>query len=280
MTDVTYGSTKGGTSTTSASKPPEHNIEYLGSYQVNQKHELESPLKKSLEALEASAARFAADAISDSKVRISYQNNIERMSKAVLEEVNAGRLTAKEGMEFASKMRNQIMVEHRAITSAHVLASAEKYKGKGKTTAELLDKYSDQLFNKKFETLNPSEKNKVYYKIVESSAKSNPNFNVKAKRLQVIGKVGWIVTATLAAYAIASADNKEKETIKQGAVIGGGMLGGFAAGLLVSTICGPGAPFCAVAVTIAGGAAGGIAAGSLADTFDDELEEFTKWKIM
>ncbi|QRO33957.1 hypothetical protein [Chromobacterium violaceum] len=279
MSDVRYGSTKGGSSATGAQPIPEHKIEYLGSYQVNQKHEIESPLKKSLDALEAAAARFATDAINDSNVRTSYQNNITRMARTVLEEVSAGTMTAKEGMEFSSKMRNKIMMEHRAVTSAHGLASAEQHKKTGKTSTDLLDKYAKRLFGKDFKALSPAEKNKVYYSIIESSAKSNDKFDIKAKRLKVIGKVGWIVTATLAAYSISQASNKEKETIRQGAVIGGGMLGGAAAGLLVSTICGPGAPVCAIAVMLAGSAAGGLAAESVADAFDDELEEFSKWKI-
>lgn len=55
-------------------------------------------------------------------------------------------------------------------------------------------------------------------------------------------------------------------------IIGGGAAGGLLAGLGVSLICGPGAPFCAIAVVLAGGAVGGIAA----DALDDELEEFSK----
>ncbi|SUD84996.1 Uncharacterised protein [Stutzerimonas stutzeri] len=62
-------------------------------------------------------------------------------------------------------------------------------------------------------------------------------------------------------------------------IIGGGAAGGFLAGLGVSLICGPGAPFCAIAVVLAGSAAGGIAGSLAADTLDDELEEFSKWEV-
>lgn len=51
------------------------------------------------------------------------------------------------------------------------------------------------------------------------------------------------------------------------------------AGLGVSLICGPGAPFCAIAVVLAGSAAGGITGSLAADTLDDELEEFSKWEV-
>ncbi|MEN6082905.1 hypothetical protein [Chromobacterium piscinae] len=279
MSDVRYSSTKSGSSTTGALPIPDHKIEYLGSYQVNQKHELDSPLVKSLDALKAVAARFSTDVISDASVRVSYQSNIGRMALAVLEKVNAGEMTAKEGMEFASEMRNKIMMEHRAVTSAQGLAAAEAYKKTGKTQAELFDKYSNELFGKKFETLSAKDKSKVYYAIVESSSRSSKDFNTKIRKLKVMGRVGWIVTATLAAHAIATAENKKKEAIKQGGIIGGGMIGGAGAGLLVSPICGPGAPFCATAVVLVGGLVGGFAASSAADYYDDELEEFTKWEI-
>ncbi|WP_197083064.1 hypothetical protein [Chromobacterium sp. LK11] len=277
---VTYGrSRSAGTSTTSGASGPEYKIEYRGYYQVNQRHELESPLKKSLDMLEAAAARFATDVIKDANVRISYQENIKRMAQTVLDEVNAGRVSAKDGMEFSYAMRNKIMAEHRVVTSAQGLAIAERHKLEPPTIKELLDKKAKSLFGRQFDLLTPAEKNKVYYAIIESSAKPNQDFNVKAKKLGVIGKVGWVVTAALASYAVTSSENKTKETIKQGAVIGGGLAGGVFAGLAVSTLCGPGAPVCAVAVVLAGSVVGGALAESVVDNYDEELEEFTKWRI-
>lgn len=66
---------------------------------------------------------------------------------------------------------------------------------------------------------------------------------------------------------------------QQGMIIGGGAAGGLLAGLGFSLICGPGAPFCAIALVLAGGAVGGIAGGVAADAMDDELEEFSKWQV-
>ncbi|WP_199225836.1 hypothetical protein [Chromobacterium sp. Panama] len=277
---VTYGrSRSAGTSTTSGASAPEYKIEYRGYYQVNQRHELESPLKKSIEALEAAAARFATDAISDGNVRVSYQKNIQRMSQAVLDEVDAGTITAKEGMQFASKMRNKIMMEHRVITSRQGLAIAEAHKKVGLTEKELLDIYSKRLYGKDFERLTRSKKTSVYYAIVKSAASSSTKFDVKAKKLKVMGRVGWVVTATLATYSVAAAENKKKEAIRQGVIISGGMLGGTAAGLAVSTLCGPGAPFCAIAVILAGSVAGGVLSEVVVDSLDDELEEFANWQL-
>ena len=51
------------------------------------------------------------------------------------------------------------------------------------------------------------------------------------------------------------------------------------AALAVSTLCGPAAPMSAVAVILAGSFAGGYAAGEAIDSLDEELEEFTQWKM-
>lgn len=277
---VTYGrSRSAGTSSTSGASAPEYKIEYRGYYQVNQRHELESPLKKSLDMLEAAAARFATDAIKDGNVRISYQSNIKRMAEAILDEVKAGRMTAKDGVEFSTMMRNKIMMEHRAVTSPQGRAIAEKYKLDGKTLEQLLDKKARDIYQKGFYILTPDEQNKVYYAVIESSARSSRGVNAKANKLKIMGKVAWVVTAALATHAIMGADNKKKETVKQGATIGGGVAGGAAAGLMVSTICGPGAPICAIAVVLAGSVAGGLLAESVVDSLDEELEEFSRWQM-
>lgn len=94
-----------------------------------------------------------------------------------------------------------------------------------------------------------------------------------------MGKVGVLITASLATYEILNAENKPKEAIKQGVQIGGGVAGGWLAGLAVSSLCGPGAPVCAIALVLLGSAAGGIAGSVVADNLDEEIEEFTTWKI-
>ncbi|NHR05343.1 hypothetical protein HA052_09020 [Chromobacterium haemolyticum] len=254
-------------------------MEYLGQYQVNRNHELESPLKRSIADMKGAAARFAADAINDAKIRVSYEGNIQRMAQAVLDEVHAGSMTAKEGMEFATDMRNKIMMEHRAVTSAQGVAAAEKHKLKGRTIKELLDKTAGKIFNKGFDSLTSVEQNKVYYAIIESSARPSGTINTRVKVINVMGKVGWVVTATLATYAIANAGDKKKEIVRQGAIIGGGMAGGYLAGILVTPICGPGAPICAIAVVLVGSVIGAGVSEHIVDSIDEEMEEFAKWNM-
>lgn len=176
-------------------------------------------------------------------------------------------------------MRGKIVLEHRQYTSAQGLAIAERHK---KTTPSLnhyLDKYAQEKYKLKFTDLNENQKSSIYYEIIKASGRDNVSFTTINKRLVIIGKVTVLVTATIATYQILNAENQKKEAIKQGVQISTGIAGGWLAGLAVTPICGPGAPFCAIAVVLIGSAAGGLAGFALTNTLDEEIEEFTKWEI-
>lgn len=254
-------------------------LEHVGSYSVKQQHKLDSILQQAIDSFEAAATRFSLDYIKDANARQAYMTNIKRISDEVKAEVASGKMTVKEGAEFCQEMRNKIMEEARAVSSAQGLAKAESLKKDGATLEALLDKYAEKLFNKKFSQLDTAQKNKVYYSIIEASGRDNAKVTAGTRRMRIIGKVGLLVTAALAVHSIAIADNKPKEGIRQGAIIGGGVAGGLLAGLAVSTLCGPGAPICAIAVVLLGSIAGGYAAEETVDHFDEELEEFTRWNI-
>ena len=97
--------------------------------------------------------------------------------------------------------------------------------------------------------------------------------------MKVTGKVAWVITSAVAASQIYKADNKPKEAGSQGIILGGGAAGGALAGLSISTLCGPAAPICAIAVVVAGSVAGGIVGSLVADSLDEELEEFLTWNV-
>ncbi|MBC3209102.1 hypothetical protein HU755_20045 [Pseudomonas sp. SWRI111] len=251
-----------------------------GSYVVQREHALQdSPLDRALELMEGSALRFSLDAISDEKIRASYTKNIKRMSQQVRDDVKAGRITAQEGVKFSHEMRNKIMMEHRKFTSAQGLAIAQRKKKDGKGLKTLLDIYSENLFQKGYDSLSDVEKNKVHYAILESSGRDNARFTAGTKKMLVMGKLGVLVTAALATYQILKADNKPKEAARQGIIVGTGAVGGVLAGMGVSALCGPGAPICAIAVVLAGTIAGGVAGEAVASSLDEELEELTHWDI-
>ncbi len=137
------------------------------------------------------------------------------------------------------------------------------------TLGKLLNEKSTKKFGKIFTELNSEQKTSMYYEIVESSARPDARFNTLNKALRVSGKVLIVVTITYATYEIINADNKPKEAIKQGITIAGGAAGTRSAGLAVSTVCGPGAPFCAIGLMLAAGVTSGWVASKLADSMDD-----------
>ena len=251
-----------------------------GSYVVQREHALQdSPLDRALELMEGTALRFSLDAISDEKIRMSYLKNIKRMSEQTLSDVKAGKITAQEGVAFSHEMRNKILVEHRKWTSAQGLAVVQRKKKDGRTLKWLLDRYSNDLFKRSYESLSAAEQRKVHYTILEAAGRDDAKFTQGTKKMMIMGKLGVLVTAALATYQILNAENKPKETARQGIIVGGGALGGVLAGLGVSALCGPGAPICAIAVVLAGSVVGGVAGGVVADSLDEELEEFAHWDI-
>jgi hypothetical protein len=252
-----------------------------GSYVVQREHALQdSPLDRALELMEGTALRFSLDAISDEKVRANYLKNIKRMSQQTLADVKAGKITAREGVQFSHEMRNKILMEHRKVSSAQGLAFVQKKKADGRTLQTLFDRYSKELFKKSYDSLSPTEQSKVHYTILEAAGRDNSKFTNGTKKMQLMGKLGILITAAVATYQILNAENKQKETARQGLIVGGGAAGGILAGLGVSALCGPGAPICAFAVVFLGTVVGGVAGGTVADSLDEELEEFSHWDIL
>lgn len=236
-------------------------------------------LSQALESLEGAALKFSTDVIRDAKQRDNYNRNVKRVKGEVLAQVKAGKISVKNAAEFCYEARNKIMAEVRAKTSVHGLAVAEFKKKVPPSLEQLLDEKSIEKFGEKFAGLDGKRKKVMYYEIVESSARPAAKFNTLNKVLKVSGKVLIVVTIAYATYEIANADNKQKEAIKQGIAIGGGAAGTALAGLAVSTVCGPGAPFCAIGLMLAAGITSGLAASKLAEAMDDEIDEFTKWNI-
>jgi len=253
---------------------------FFRDYLAQMDHSLDDEsLSQALESLEGAALKFSVDVISDAKQRDNYNRNVRRVKDEVLAQVKAGNVTVKEAAEFCYEARNKIMAQVRAKTSVHGLAVAQARKTIPAKLESILNEKSIGKYGGKFAALDAGRKKSIYYEIVESSARPATQFNTLNKALNVSGKVLVIVTIVYATYEVASADNKPKEAIKQGIMVGSGVAGTVLAGLAVATVCGPGAPFCAVGLMLAGGVASGWGASVATELFEDEIEEFTQWKI-
>jgi len=241
--------------------------------------ELNKKFEQAIAAYEGVAFRFSVDVIKDAKVRENYAKDIKRGSEKIRELVVTKKISVKDAARHCHEMRNFIMDESRKITSPQGLAFAEKYKPHPHPQEFYLNKYSQRIYKIDFKDLNAEQKRIIQYATVESATRDNIKFSTENKILKALGKVTLVVTATIAAYEIYYAANRPKEAIKQGVQISGGALGGAAAGLAVSPLCGPAAPFCAVALVLIGSVLGGISSHWLVDTLDEEIEEFLKWTI-
>lgn len=255
-------------------------VTFRGQYPPGGEHALDADaLGLSREALESAAAKFSLDVISDAAVRARYVEGIRRVSRMVQDEVDSGRMSAADGAKYCNLLRNQILVETRKVTSAVARAYAEKRKPVGPSLQESLDKYARKQFGKTFAELNEAEKNRASYLVIESAGRNDAVVTIGTRTLRTAGKVGILVTAALAADAILKSDDKVQALVRQGTVMQGGILGGYLAGLAASSLCGPGAPLCALGVTLIGVAFGTKVTEAVLDVYEDELEEFRNWGI-
>ncbi len=236
-------------------------LHYAGSFPVNQQHQLDGLLDKALQQFQATAQKIAVDFIHDARTRQEYMRQIGEIPKLVRGEVASGRVGLEEGVRFAQTMRNQVMLEARAATSAGGLAVAERHKREGLTERYLLERYSVLQTNPAakqmhadefkayvtdivegrrssvFQRLTSEQRAKVYFAIIDASGRDSVKFTNFSIRLAAAGKVFTAMTAILAVYEVATAKDKVQEINRQGAIIGGSLLGGALAGAAVSSVC-------------------------------------------
>lgn len=249
-----------------------------GNYATQQTHTLERGiLEAAIIEFEAVAAKFAADAIKDSKTRERYMAHIKEVSDETRKQVDGGHITVKDGAIYINQLRDKLFVEYRRYTSAIGVVSAEKIKLKSRGFDYYLDKYAQRQFGKPFSQLTELERSKVYYTVIEAAGRPNDDVNASIRKMRVMAKVAILVTSLFAIGAIINADDKVKEAARQGSIIAGSMLGGGIAGLLVSFMCGPAEPVCAAILVYIGTSAGAITGEMVNDVYQDELDEFYRW---
>lgn len=222
-------------------------------------------LETALSELKTEAGNFGQRFIQDQRVRAGYIRETEFVAKTLRDEVQALRLTPQEAAIEANKIRNSIMESARLQSSDIGRAQAEALKQTGKTLAELEEHYARKLFNKSFGSLTQSDKNRVWMEIVEASGRPRPTMNAKSARMARLGRAFVLLSVGIAVYNVATAENKGRQVVKEGATAGAGVLGGMAGGAAAGAVCGPGAPACVVVGVFVGGA---LAAFGVDVTFD------------
>lgn len=278
-------------------------ITFFGTYPVNQTHSLSGLLNAALQSFEASAQKIAIDSIQDNRARQEYIRHISEIPKLVRAEIDLGHVGLLEGVRFAQMLRNQVMQEARAATSAGGLAIAVRSKSTGRTQQYLLERYSVLITNQSgrsmhsdeleayvdsivegrtesvFKNLTTEQRTQVYYNIIDAAGRDKASFSTASTALAAAGKVFCAMTAILAIYSVATANDKLREANRHAALVTGSLLGGALADMAVSSICGPGAPICAFVTIAVGSLAGSALTEKVNDMYQAELEEFAKWKI-
>lgn len=250
------------------------NREYLVNY-----------LRQAQEEMLAAASKFAETAIRDSVLRQIYATRIKDLANEVSNEVNSGKMYARDGAKYCYDMRNKIMAETRKFTTPMGLTEAERLKKKAPSFDKILETNSQKLFGRSFSSLNNAEVNKVFYATITSSGRNRPSVTAATKKLAVLGGVALVVTAILVIWAIIEADDKIRETINQVSIAGGGAIGGSLAGHLarfsrLGAACGPYVAACTLAIMIVGAIIGGFLGDRVSDTFEEEAAEFIRWKLI
>jgi hypothetical protein len=183
-------------------------------------------VESAVQSFKATALDFSVRYINDEAVRKEYLKTIEDYSKEVIHSVESGKLTPKQGAEFANSKRNEIMEWSRGKSSDIGRARAIKLKPSGLTLEEAQNKYAQKMFSKDFKDLERTgDRNQVYKKVIEGAGRDSHRETIRAQRLGVLGKSLTVLTVSISVYNIAVAEDKLKAAGREGAIMGGSLLG-------------------------------------------------------
>jgi hypothetical protein len=245
-------------------------------------HTVQSPapdlLQIALDQLAAQALNFANVCISDAEVRANYLKRIAVISKEIRAQVDAKAITFQEGAEMANELRNDILAESRAASSAISRSVAVSEKPVGKTIQTLVDETLAKHFpGRGFNDLSFAERQVLFGKIIDASGRGSRKFVSAVPKLRIAGRACLIVTIAISAYTIWTADNKVRAGLHETIVLGGGFAGGAIAGAAAGLVCGPGAVVCSSVLFIVGGIAGSLAGEAVDSALDEQLNEVSRW---
>ncbi|MCW7540153.1 hypothetical protein OOT46_20170 [Aquabacterium sp. A7-Y] len=220
-------------------------------------------LDQELASLEVAASNFAARFIPDAKVRQDYITQTQAYAQELRSRVLRGIQSPQSAATEAQQMRNTIMNAMRGRTSDFGLALAQFMKKEGKSLAQLEGKYADELFKKSFGALDSTRQRAVWLKIVEKSGQPQKLASMGARAMGYAGRGLFALTAVIAVYHVAQAEDKLEAGAREAVSIAGGFAGGAALGAAGGAFCGPAAIACVPLGVFVGGILGALGADAL-----------------
>lgn len=240
---------------------------------MSSKENNKTTANEAVRQFEIQSINFGARFIKDSRVRLVYMEKTKAYAQSLTELMSRGELSPKEAAEAANQMRNEIMAWARTKSSDLGRAKAQALKAKGLDLDALCNKYAQKFNGKLFKDLSKTEQDTVFIAIVESSGRANPKVSARAAKLGKAGRALWILSAGIAIYNIAAAEDKTRAAGREVAGVGGGFAGGAASGALVGIWAGP----VGVAIgVVVGGVLGAILADEVYIEFVGSNREFVK----
>lgn len=223
---------------------------------MTEKHH--SSNEQAIRQFEIQSINFGYRYIKDARVRMKYMEQTAAYAQNLKELYHHGSLSPKEAASAANQMRNQTMEWARAKSSDLGRAKARAMKAKGLDLDALCDRYAKKSYGKVFSELTQGQKDNVFLLIVESSGRANPKVSARVAKLGKAGRALWILSAGIAIYNIAVAEDKTRATGREVSNVAGGFAGGAATGAAMGLWAGP------IGVAI-GAIVGGIAGAIIAD---------------
>lgn len=216
-----------------------------------------SRVTKALEGAVHSAHDVAEQLEHDSPIRARYIQEVEAWSKGILGQFERGEITEAEAALLANKFRNAMLTDARTGLSPAGAAISKLLKEEGLSLAQLCEKYAAKEFGgRAFKDLTAAERNDVLLHIAKRAGVTNESVNGAARMAPHLGKAILAVGVALAFYQVATAEDKVEEGVKQAAGWAGFWAGAKVGALVGATVCGPGAPACAVVTGLAFGIMG------------------------
>lgn len=212
-------------------------------------------LEEALAGLQGTASQFGATCINDARARLQYARDIAAVPGELRAAIEAGRISVSDAAAQAVLLRNRIMELARRRSSPTARAYAMRLKREGRSVSELSDKYAQRLYGSSFSALPERRQASVFKEIIQASGRPDEGVMQLARRLGRAGRRLLLVSLAVAVYDVVEADDKPREAVRQSALAGAGLIGGWASGsaAVAAGVCAATAPLCVGAVAFVGG---------------------------